>query len=298
MNINHLNVKFGKFELLEKIGEGGFGEVHRGTYLGTEIAVKQMKVKRLKIVKQSLLKEVEIHSHIRHPNIVLLMGYSIEADHLFILTELIDGPNLGDVLFGEQGHTIKVEQKHNIAKQVSQAIAYLHNRNPAIIHRDIKPENVLLSHNFEIAKVCDLGLSRLKTMNTMHSTILKKNEIQPGTPAYQAPEVLVNFEHAKSPADIWSLCCLYVELYTEEQVWDTNVCDQVEELIDTITKKMVNKEPPQGLVRLDSSDSVPYVIKQFIRAGLHYDKASRPTALNICCVLQEITKKTRNELDV
>ncbi|XP_060581718.1 probable serine/threonine-protein kinase DDB_G0271682 [Ruditapes philippinarum] len=174
LHVDHLNIPFENFELLEKIGGGGFGEVHRGNNLGTNIAVKKLKLKRMKLVKQSVLREVEINSHIRHPNIVLLMGYSINADHLYILTELIQGPYLDDLLFGEEGHTLQMSQKHLISQQVTQGIAYLHNRNPVIVHRDIKPENILLSPNFDTAKVCDLGLSKLKTMNTMHSTIFSK----------------------------------------------------------------------------------------------------------------------------
>lgn len=53
------------------------------------------------------------------------------------------------------------------------------------------------------AKVCHMGLSNMKKMNTMHSSILQKNEMQPGTPAYQTPEVRV--VSAKPLADIWSL---------------------------------------------------------------------------------------------
>ncbi|KAH3788834.1 hypothetical protein DPMN_166996 [Dreissena polymorpha] len=130
------------------------------------------------------------------------MGYSINANHLYILTELIQCPNLDDLLFGEGEHTLQMSQKHSIAQQ---GIAYLHNRNPVILHRDIKPENILLSPNFDTGKVCDLGLSKLKTLNTMHSTILQKNEMQPGTPAYQAPEVLVNVLSAIPPSDIRSM---------------------------------------------------------------------------------------------
>ena len=143
----------------------------RGLYIGTPVAVKKLKVKRLKLVKQSLLKEVQVNSHIRHPNIVLLIGYSIEAYYLYLL-KLMQGPNLDDVLFGDLGHELAMPQKHYIASQICQAVGYLHNRNPTIIHRDIKHENVLLLRNYENAKVCDMGLSKIKAMYTMHSTIV------------------------------------------------------------------------------------------------------------------------------
>lgn len=84
----------------------------------------------MKLVKQSLLKEVQVNSHISHPNIVMLIGYSIEADHLYLLTELIQGPNLDEIVFGELGHHLVLPQKHSVALQICQAVAYLHNRNP------------------------------------------------------------------------------------------------------------------------------------------------------------------------
>ena len=60
---------------------------------------------------------------------------------------------------------IDVNTKLVIATKVIQAIAYLHNQNPAVIHRDIKPENILISKDLLMVKLCDMGLSKLKTFN-------------------------------------------------------------------------------------------------------------------------------------
>ncbi|MES9883940.1 MAG: serine/threonine-protein kinase, partial [Sedimenticola sp.] len=287
-NISNLHVKYEDFKILEKIGEGGFGEVYQGKYLGTNVAVKKLKVKRMKLVRQSVLQEVQINSHIRHPSIVLLMGYSIQADSLYLLTELITGPNLDDVLFGDLGHEFTLTHKHSIALQVCQAISYLHNRNPVIIHRDIKPENILLSKNFEIAKVCDMGLSKLKVMNTMTTTIADKRQMQPGTPAYQAPEILLNFRTAKRPSDIWSLCCTYVELYAEKTAWNMDhACiadDDGDSSVQIIINCMERKETPHGLVHLETEPYISSEIIAIIREGLQYDMTKRPSALHVCKV--------------
>lgn len=123
----------------------------------------------------------------------------------------------------------------------------------------------------------------------MHSTILQNNDIQPGTPSYQAPEVRVQLQSAKPPADIWSLCCTYVELYSGEEIWDVKLDEDDVSSVDLITNFMRRKELPHGLIHLNAKDNVPSAIKDFIKEGLQYDITLRPTAIKICRVLQELT---------
>ncbi|WAR01885.1 CDC2-like protein, partial [Mya arenaria] len=85
---------------------------------------------------------------------------------------------------------------------------------------DIKPENILLTRNLETAKLCDMGLSKVKVMNTMTKTVADRRETQPGTPAYQAPEILLQARRGRTQADVWSLCCSLVELFTAKTIWD------------------------------------------------------------------------------
>ena len=77
------------------------------------------------------------------------------------------------------------------AAKVVKAVAYLHNQKPATIHRDIKPENVLVSKDFQAVRLCDYGLNKLKTFNTVVTTFASTDGLQPGTPAFQSPEALV-----------------------------------------------------------------------------------------------------------
>lgn len=135
-----------------------------------------------------------------------------------------------------------------------------------------------------------MGLSKVKSMNTMHSTIVQKNDMQPGTPAYQAPEVLVNLQTAKPHSDIWSLCCTYVELYTEKTVWNLDAtysasADEDDDSVKVLTDFMKRKEIPHGIVHLENNQDVPNEIKHIIKEGLLYEIQMRPTALQICRVL-------------
>ena len=65
---------------------------------------------------------------------------------------------------------------------------YCYPQTPAVIHRDIKPENILISHDLKQVKLCDMGLSKIKTMNTVMTT-MAGGLVQPGTPVYKAPEI-------------------------------------------------------------------------------------------------------------
>ncbi|XP_052777969.1 uncharacterized protein LOC128215309 [Mya arenaria] len=286
-NTDNLNVRFGDFKLLEKIGEGGFGEVYKGEYLGTDIAVKKVKIKRMKVVKQSVLQEVVTNSHLRHPNIVLLMGYSINTDCLYLLTEFIAGPNLDDVLFADNEYEFTVPQKHAVALQVCQGVAYLHNHNPIVIHRDIKPENILLTRNLETAKLCDMGLSKVKVMNTMTKTVADRRETQPGTPAYQAPEILLQARRGRTQADVWSLCCSLVELFTAKTIWDlTSEDDENDDSVQVIIRAMQRKDMPHGLSNLDREHTLSVQLKAVIQKGLSYQIEDRPTALDFVVALK------------
>lgn len=136
-----------------------------------------------------------------------------------MISELNDGTNFDDVIFNEEHEEeISNEKKKDIARNVIQVVAYMHNQTPVIIHRDIKPENILVSSDLKRIRLCDLGISKFKTINTMVTTSDGKS-MQPGTPSYQAPEVLLDHKGGNIPSDIWSIGCTILELFTEVLVW-------------------------------------------------------------------------------
>lgn len=189
----------------EEIGRGGFGIVYQGCWIGTKVAVKEIVIKRMKITKPLVDRELCIHNQLRHPNIVLLMAYTMESDRLCLVSELIDGVTLDMCLFGlDETIRMNMSVKLNISLKISQAIAYLHAQNPVIIDRDIKPENILVANDCNVVKLCDMGLSKLKTMNTVVTT-MAVGVLQPGTPAHQAPELLPERQSANTMTDSWSL---------------------------------------------------------------------------------------------
>ena len=145
----------------------------------------------MKYARKLIERELCVHSKIRHPNIVQLMAFAVDKNKLYLVQEYVAGSNLDDVLFSQNFSEMNITSKIEVAEKVVQAVAYLHNQCPAIIHRDIKPENVLVSGDFSVVRLCDMGLAKLKTMSTLITTMASCST-QPGTPAYQAPEVLLD----------------------------------------------------------------------------------------------------------
>ena len=132
--------------LSDEIGCGLFGVVYKASWAGTNVAVKVLKMRNARRLQTVIETEVRVHGMIRHPNIVQIMAVSILKNSIYIVSEYIDGLNLDDVIFGEvEGSTKFTLEGHDkvwVGRQISQAVAYLHNLKPPVVHRDIKPANV------------------------------------------------------------------------------------------------------------------------------------------------------------
>lgn len=154
----------------EEIERGSFGVVFKGSWAGTDVAVKVLKLRNARRLQSVIETEVRVHDMIRHPNIVQIMAVSILKNSIYVVLEYINGRNLDEVLFGEGEESTKLTiqgNKMNVARQISQAVAYLHNLKPPVVHRDIKPANVLVAKGSLITKLCDMSLSKLKTEQSL-----------------------------------------------------------------------------------------------------------------------------------
>ena len=163
----------------EKVGEGSFGEVFRGTWLGTTVAVKTMHSEESSILKMDkFLTEIALTSTLHHPNIVLFYGACVEVPNICLVMEFLN-INLYDLLHTGHRSQIQFYQLHRFGCDVARGMRYLHRR-VKVIQRDLKSRNIMVDNNFN-AKLCDFGLSRyMKTDKTMTFC---------GTPYWTAPEM-------------------------------------------------------------------------------------------------------------
>ncbi|KAJ9172873.1 hypothetical protein P3X46_016068 [Hevea brasiliensis] len=199
-----------RFAAENVIGEGGYGVVYRVRLInGTEVAVKKL-LNNLGQAEKEFRAEVEAIGHVRHKNLVRLLGYCIEGVHRMLVYEYVNNGNLEQWLHGAMCHhgTLTWEARMKVLLGTAKALAYLHEAiEPKIVHRDIKSSNILIDDEFN-AKVSDFGLAKLLGSGESHITTRVM-----GTFGYVAPEY-ANTGLLNERSDIYSFGVLLLEAVT------------------------------------------------------------------------------------
>ncbi len=178
-----------KYEVIEKIGEGGMAVVYLGrhTTLGRKVAIKVLHPHLASSAKNRTRFAREAHAieSLHHPNILRIFDYSgPESPQCFIVTEYIEGPTLRQVL--DQVGVIMAEPAALIARELCDAMQTAHNE--GIVHRDLKPENVMIDEAGAV-KLMDFGIARI--VDDSHVTM---TGALVGSPAYMSPEQATDSE--------------------------------------------------------------------------------------------------------
>ncbi|CAF1934621.1 unnamed protein product, partial [Brassica napus] len=207
-SLRQIKVATNNFDPANKIGEGGFGPVHKGTLTdGTVMAVKQLSSKSRQ-GNREFLNEIAMISALQHPHLVKLYGCCVEGDQLLLVYECLENNSLARALFGPQETQIRLDwpTRQKICVGIARGLAYLHEESRLkIVHRDIKATNVLLDKELN-AKISDFGLAKLdEEENTHISTRVA------GTYGYMAPEYAMK-GHLTDKADVYSFGVVALEI--------------------------------------------------------------------------------------
>ncbi|XP_043700287.1 probable LRR receptor-like serine/threonine-protein kinase At1g53440 [Telopea speciosissima] len=207
-SLRQIKAATGNFDSANKIGEGGFGPVYKGTLSdGKVIAVKQLSSKS-KQGNREFVNEIGMISALQHPNLVKLYGCCIEGNQLLLIYEYMENNSLARALFGHEDQRMNLNwrSRHKICLGIAQGLAYLHEESRLkIVHRDIKATNVLLDKDLN-AKISDFGLAKLdEEENTHISTRIA------GTIGYMAPEYAMR-GYLTDKADVYSFGVVALEI--------------------------------------------------------------------------------------
>ncbi len=249
--------QIGNYKLLQKIGEGGVGNV----YLAEQLKPVRRQV-ALKIIKagmdtKSVIARFEAERQalamMDHPNIAhVLNAGETETGRPYFVMELVHGKRI-TIYCDEQ--QLGIRQRLGLFIQVCHAIQHAHQK--GIIHRDIKPSNVLISLrdgipspiviDFGIAKATSGELLTDKTVNTSMGPII-------GTPAYMSPEQTnLTGSDIDTRSDIYSLGVLLYELLTGQTPFDQK--ELLKTSIDEMCRIVRTTEPPRPSVKFDERSS-------------------------------------------
>eukprot|EP00762_Andalucia_godoyi_P005392 ANDGO_08417.mRNA.1 Serine/threonine-protein kinase ATG1c len=269
------------FEVLEKLGSGGFGQVYKVKRYrdGTEYALKQIPMNR---ESSLLVNEVFVMKTLNHKNILKFEDAWLGNKEMYLLLELCSGGSLYDFFDAAyEAASVCADPKSfqnpfllpgNLEAMLFDlvgAIAYCEAKN--IVHADIKPDNILLSQipadggktMMEIPKLADFGLANMISLTKTH---LSKR--LGGTSGYMAPEVLLG-ETADTRADVYSLGVTFWQLVTLRHPFQGKTEVQIHEFLKT------------SQLSLSSADLPNLVYRNIINSMLSNDKKNRPKASQI-----------------
>lgn len=254
----------GRFAIRARLGAGGMGEVYRAedTKLKRSVALKRMAphLRTDAQYRQRFLKEAERASSLADPHIAAVHDILEENGETFLVMEYVEGATLRQRL----KENMSVEQFLPVALQCAEALAAAHEK--GILHHDIKPENVMLTSTGQV-KILDFGVA--KRLPTLQESGVTASLPTPagtlsGTPAYMAPEVLLEKE-ADGRADIFSLGVVFYEMLAGRHPF----------LADTFvaTTDRILHEDPSRLSKLNPS--VPAEFEHIVAQMLAKDPAGR-----------------------
>ncbi|MBN2365524.1 MAG: hypothetical protein EH225_06025 [Calditrichaeota bacterium] len=195
------------YKILEKLGEGGMGEVYLAEDLKLErqVAIKflPLYMTRERENVERFQREAKAAAALNHPNIVTIHEIAEENEQIFIVMECIVGDSLRAKI--DKGFS-GLDEILEIANQICEGLSEAHKAN--IVHRDIKPENILIDRNGRV-KILDFGLAKLKGVSK-----LTKETSTLGTIHYMSPEQIQGQEEVDHRSDIWSLGVVLYEMLT------------------------------------------------------------------------------------
>uniref|UniRef100_A0A7N0TZQ8 non-specific serine/threonine protein kinase n=1 Tax=Kalanchoe fedtschenkoi TaxID=63787 RepID=A0A7N0TZQ8_KALFE len=229
------NIDFSELTVGTRVGIGFFGEVFRGMWNGTEVAIKVFLEQELTDENmEDFCNEISILSRLRHPNVILFLGACTKPPNLSMVTEYMEGGSIYHLIhLSGQGSKISWRRRLKMIRDICRGLMCMHRMK--IVHRDLKSANCLVNKHWTV-KLCDFGLSKIMTETSL------RDSCSAGTPEWMAPE-LIRKEPFTEKCDIFSLGVIMWELCTLNKPWDGV---HPEKVVHAVANEESRLEIPEG----------------------------------------------------
>ncbi|XP_010432744.1 PREDICTED: putative cysteine-rich receptor-like protein kinase 39 [Camelina sativa] len=202
-----------EFACENKLGQGGFGTVYKGTlFNGKEVAVKRL-TKGSGQGDIEFKNEVSLLTRLQHRNLVKLLGFCNEGDEVILVYEFVPNSSLDSFIFDDEKRSLLTwELRYRIIEGIARGLVYLHEDSQLkIIHRDLKLSNILLDAEMN-PKVADFGTARLFDTDVTRA----ETKRIAGTRGYMAPEYL-NHGQISAKSDVYGFGVMLLEIISGER---------------------------------------------------------------------------------
>lgn len=266
-----------RYRIDELIGEGGMAHVYRVTHtmIGKSLAAKvvRQELRNDEEVVRRFLREAQIVSSIKHPNVVDISDYGETPEGgAFCVMELLRGRTLAEAI--DQSGAFSAEEALGVALQICHGLHHSHET--GVVHRDLKPQNIFIcdpkNGKEPVVKLIDFGVARAGNRITVAGAVL-------GTPEYMSPEQ-VRGSHIDAGADLYALGIIIFELLTAAVPYRSD------DVAVTMQSQLHAPTPKMTVVNPDLASLVE--TQALIEALMSKDRADRPgTAEEAAVLLQQ-----------
>lgn len=227
--------KVNQYVFIEKLGDGGMGEVWRGrhSYLDYDVAIKFLKPQFAhdRDLQERFLNEGKRQARLDHPNIVRAIDFATEAGRNYLIMKFVEGQGL-DRRIEEAGGPLPTKDAFEISYQVLSALGHAHRA--GVVHRDVKPSNILIDHDGK-CYLTDFGIA----LATGQARVTRTGTVI-GTTHYMSPEQIRRPHAVDGRTDVYSFGVVLFEMLTGRPPFDAEGDNEF-----LIKQAHVQEEPPK-----------------------------------------------------
>jgi hypothetical protein len=246
-----LPVRIGRYQIRERLAQGGMGVLYLGFDPATErhVALKVLRVDSTEF-RERFLREARLSARLQHPNIVTVYDVGSHEGQPFIAMEFIAGETLAQIV----GRRVPVPLARTVSlvQQICQGLAYAHRH--GIVHRDIKPANLMVSRDSGVLKVLDFGVAGRVDTEGLPTMLM-------GTPNYMSPEQIVG-QQVDQRSDIFSVGLVLYELISCRQAFSA-------ESQQAVLLKVLHESPdPLTALVADIDPAIPAIVNRALEKNV------------------------------